>query len=246
MAMLELDSQVQYVKGIGPMRAEALAGKSIATLEDLLYYLPFRYEDRSNPRRITDLRAGEMATLIAEVRTSILLRTRRMPIFEMTVGEVGDDAPPTFGKPRASIKCLWFNAAYLKDRFHPGDVLALYGKVEDDKRGRGLQIMQPQIEVLQEAGAEKVDPKESLETGKIVPIYEAIGKMTSRWLRRAVRTGLEVLNPEVPEVLPSGVRKRNGLIDRKDAFWRVHWPDPDERHGEVAGVAKPGTPASDL
>jgi ATP-dependent DNA helicase RecG len=228
MAMLELDSQVQYVKGIGPVRAEALAGKNISTLEDLLYYLPFRYEDRSNPRRIEDLRAGEMATLIAEVRTSVLLRTRRMPIFEMTVGEVGDSAPPAFGKPRTSIKCMWFNAAYLKDRFQAGDILALYGKVEKDKRGRGLQIMQPQIEVLQEAGEEKADPKESLETGRIVPIYEAIGKLTSRWFRRAVRTGLEVLNPEIAEVLPAAVRQRNGLIDRKDAFWKVHWPDPDE------------------
>ena len=58
MAMLELDSPVQYVKGIGPARAEALAGKGIATLEDLLYYLPFRYEDRTNPRHITDLTRG--------------------------------------------------------------------------------------------------------------------------------------------------------------------------------------------
>src|SRR5579883_3181514 len=233
MAMLELDSQVQYVKGIGPARAEALAGKGIATLEDLLYYLPFRYEDRSNPRRIADLRPGEMATLIAEVRTSILLRTRKMPIFEMTVGEVGDKTPPAFGKPRASIKCLWFNATYLKDRFHPGDVLALYGKVEEAKRGHGLQIMQPQIEVLQEAGEENNDPKESLETGKIVPIYEAIGKMTSRWFRRAVRTGLEVLNPEVSEVIPTAVRDRNFLIGRKEAFWKVHWPDPDEPMGKL-------------
>ena len=119
---------------------------------------------------------------------------------------------PRSGSRAHSIKCLWFNAAYLEDRFNPGDVLALYGKVEDDQRGRGLKIMQPQIEVLREAGAEKVDPKESLETGRIVPIYEAVGKMNARWFRRAVRTGLEVLNPEVPEVLPSAVRKRNGLI----------------------------------
>ncbi|HUN90302.1 MAG TPA: hypothetical protein VMU28_15990, partial [Terriglobales bacterium] len=116
--MLQLDSPVQYVKGIGPKRAEALAGKGIQTLEDLIYYLPFRYEDRSNPRKIADLMPGEMATLICEVRGSALLRTRRMPIFEMTVGDIGDTAPPAFGKRvRNTIKCTWFNARYMEGRF---------------------------------------------------------------------------------------------------------------------------------
>ena len=79
--MLELSTQVQYVKGIGPRLAEVLATKGISTVEDLLYYLPFRYEDRVNPRRIGELREGEMASVIAEVRTSALYRTRRLHVF---------------------------------------------------------------------------------------------------------------------------------------------------------------------
>jgi len=75
--MLELSTPVQYVKGIGPRVAEVLAAKGISTVEDLLYYLPFRYEDRLNPRGIGELRPGEMATVIAEVRGSGLFRTRR-------------------------------------------------------------------------------------------------------------------------------------------------------------------------
>ncbi|HXZ79712.1 MAG TPA: ATP-dependent DNA helicase RecG [Terriglobales bacterium] len=231
--MLELDSQVQYVKGVGPARAVALAAKGITTVEDLLYYLPFRYEDRSNPRRIADLRPGEMATLVAEVRTSALFRTRRMPIFEMTVGELGDHRPPEFGKsPPATIKCMWFNATYLKDRFKPGQVLALYGKVEEDKRHPGrLQLMQPQIEVLSEDPEENEEAlPESLEIGRIVPIYEGMGKgmLTSRGLRRVIRSALESVNPELPETIPEPVRKRMGLIPRMQAFWRAHWPEPDE------------------
>ncbi|PYV68081.1 MAG: ATP-dependent DNA helicase RecG, partial [Acidobacteria bacterium] len=85
--MLEPSTAVQYVKGIGPRIAEILAAKSIHTVDDLLHYLPFRYEDRVNPRGISELRAGEMATVIAEVRTSGLFRTRRMPIFQMTAGQ---------------------------------------------------------------------------------------------------------------------------------------------------------------
>src|SRR5512142_175282 len=85
--MLELDTPVQYVKGIGPRLAEVLAAKGITTVEDLLYYLPFRYEDRLNPRRIAELQPGEMASVIAEVRTSALFRTKKMPLFELTVGD---------------------------------------------------------------------------------------------------------------------------------------------------------------
>src|SRR5215813_5235021 len=128
--MLELSTPVQYVKGIGPRLGEVLAGKGIHTVDDLVHYLPFRYEDRLNPRGIAELRAGEMASVIAEVRTSGLFRTKRMPIFQMTAGQ-----------GRARLKCLWFHGAYLQGRFQPGQLVALYGKVEDD-RGE-LQIIQP-------------------------------------------------------------------------------------------------------
>src|SRR5579863_8600442 len=135
--MLEPSTAVQYVKGIGPGLAEILAGKGIHTVDDLLHYLPFRYEDRLNPRGIEELRPGEMATVIAEVRTSGLFRTRRMPIFQMTAGQ-----------GRAKLKCIWFNAGYLRDRFKPGQLVALYGKVEQDHYGGELQLTQPQFEIL--------------------------------------------------------------------------------------------------
>src|SRR5690348_3923936 len=137
--MLELSTPVQYVKGIGPRIAEVLATKGILTVDDLLHYLPFRYEDRLNPRGIAELRAGEMATVIAEVRNSGLFRTRSMPIFQMTAGQ-----------GRARLKCLWFRGTYLQDKFKPGQVVALYGKVEAGRNGE-LEIIQPQFEILGEA-----------------------------------------------------------------------------------------------
>src|SRR5579872_2070654 len=161
--MLELSTPVQYVKGVGPRIAEVLAGKGIHTVGELLHYLPFRYEDRLNPRGIAELRAGEMATVVGEVRNSGLFRTRRMPIFQLTVGQ-----------GRSRLRCLWFNATYLQDKFQPGQMIALYGKVEEDQRTRELQIIQPQYEMLGE-GDDAADKKaaESLEIGRIVPIYEA-------------------------------------------------------------------------
>ena len=222
--MLELSTSVQYVKGIGPRLAEVLDAKDVRTVDDLLHYLPFRYEDRVNPRGIAELRAGEMATVIAEVRTSGLFRTRRMPIFQMTAGQ-----------GRARLKCIWFNASYLRDRFKPGQMVALYGKVEEDMYSRELQLTQPQFEILSDAGDEgSSDATErkvaaSLEIGRIVPIYEAAGqgRLTSRWFRRIIRTALENL-PELPEPIPKAVRERLGLISPRDAFWRVHWPDVGE------------------
>src|SRR5438132_3223909 len=119
--MLEPSTPVQYVKGVGPRIAEVLAAKGIQTVDDLLHYLPFRYEDRLNPRGIAELRAGEMATVIAEVRNSGLFRTRKMPIFQLTVGQ-----------GRSRLKCLWFHGTYLQDKFKAGEMIALYGKVEQD------------------------------------------------------------------------------------------------------------------
>ncbi|HXE91825.1 MAG TPA: ATP-dependent DNA helicase RecG [Terriglobales bacterium] len=214
--MLELHTPVQYVRGVGPKVAALLAEKGITTVEDLLYYLPFRYEDRLNPRAIAQLRPGEMATVIGEVRTSGLFRTRRMPIFQMTVAQ-GRDA----------LQCIWFNAAYLRGKFQPGKRVALYGKVEAAFQGRGrLQLVQPQFEVLDSEGEDPAAA--SLEVGRIVPIYEsaARGKLTSRWFRRVIHGVLENLAAEIPDGVPPAMRDALKLLPRREAFWRVHWPEP--------------------
>jgi ATP-dependent DNA helicase RecG len=217
--MLEPSTPVQYVKGIGPRLADILAAKGIHTVDDLLHYLPFRYEDRVNPRTIAELRAGEMATVVAEVRTSGLFRTRKMPIFQMTAGQ-----------GRTRLRCMWFNGTYLKDKFQPGQMVALYGRVEE--KGGELQLMQPQFEILGEAEGEAADQKAaaSLEIGRIVPIYETAGqgRLTSRWFRKIIHAALERLPSELPEGIPSAIRKRLNLVPPREALWRVHWPDEGE------------------
>ncbi len=225
MPPLDLRAQVQFVKGIGPRLAEALAEKGIHTVGDLLLYLPFRYEDRVNPRGIADLRPGEMAAVVAEVRNSGLFQTKRMPIFQLIVG------PP--GLPRPKLKCIWFHGGYLRDQFKPGQIVALYGKVEADRDSQ-LQLVQPQFEILSDGadaeGKESGDANTALEVGRIVPIYESAmqGRLSSRWFRKILRIALENLPPELPDAVPAAVRSRMGLIPFVEAIWKVHWPDPGE------------------
>jgi ATP-dependent DNA helicase RecG len=262
--MLELNTPVQYVKGIGPRLAEVVATKGIATVEDLLYYLPFRYEDRLNPRRIGELRAGEMASVIAEVRTSALFRTKRMPMFELTVGDpvtsVGHPGnPELFGAgARAMLKCVWFNGTYLKDRFQPGQLVALYGKVEPSKRGRErLQLINPQFEILDDGDAPDSTPSrakaardgdpassrisQSTEIGRIVPIYESAGsgKVTSRWFRRVIHGALENLTPDIVDAIPGAVQRRMGLMPRREALRMAHWPEESARLEELMAARTP-------
>jgi ATP-dependent DNA helicase RecG len=233
--MLELTTPVQYVKGIGPRLAEMLAAKGIHTVDELLHYLPFRYEDRLNPKGISELQPGEMASVIAEVRTSGLFRTRRMPIFQMTAGQ-----------GRARLKCIWFNATYLRDKFKPGQMVALYGKVEEDSHSDALQLIQPQFEILGDSGEDgSTDAAEqraadqraadSLEIGRIVPIYESAGqgRLTSRWFRRIIRTALDNLTPDIPDLIPESVRLHLSLVSPREALWTVHWPEPGESFDDL-------------
>jgi ATP-dependent DNA helicase RecG len=230
--MLELTTPVQYVKGIGPRLAEILATKGIATVGDLLNYLPFRYEDRLNPRGIAELRAGEMATVIGEVRNSGLFRTRKMPIFQLTVGQ-----------GRSKLRCLWFNATYLQDKFKPGQLIALYGKVEQDSRSGELQIMQPQVEMLGDGPGDAADDKAaaSLEVGRIVPIYESAGQghISARWFRRIIRKALDDLTPELAETIPAAVRERLALVSPREALWKVHWPEAGESFEDLQSSRTP-------
>jgi ATP-dependent DNA helicase RecG len=223
-----LDTPIQFVKGVGPRVAEKLKEKNILIVEDLLYHLPFRYEDRLNPRSLNELVPGEMASVIAEVRGTALLRTKRMPIFEMTVGQ----GP-------ASMKCMWFHGTYLKDKFQPGQMLALYGKVEPSRsRAGAFKMIQPQIEVL--PGPDEPEAT-LLEVGRIVPVYESLGgaQLSSRWLRRVLYRLLADLGDTVPETLPAEFCERMELPSRLVALRDAHFPPPGTALSQLQAASTP-------
>jgi ATP-dependent DNA helicase RecG len=217
-----------YVRGVGPHTAELLVPKGIQTAEDLLYHLPFRYEDRQNPRSLDELKPGETASVIAEVRNSALVRTRRAPIFELAVGQ-----------GRHVLKCIWFNGTYLNGKFHAGQTVALYGKVEPSRSTSNLKMIQPQFELLPDAS----DDAETrlLEVGRITPVYESLGgaRLASRWQRKTIFNLLESIRGQVPECLPREMLQRLGLPARETALHAVHFPPEGTPFTQLQGSSTP-------
>ena len=226
--MTALDTPITYVRGVGPRIAEMIAPKGILTAEDLLYHLPFRYEDRQNPRSLDELVPGETASVIAEVRGSALLRTRKAPIFELTIGQ-----------GRLAMKCIWFNGSYLEGKFHAGQTVAVYGKVEPSRSTSNLKMIQPQFELLPDAS----DDAETrlLEVGRITPVYESLGgaRLASRWQRKTIFHLLEGLRGAVPECLPRLMLERLSLPGRETALREAHFPPEGTPFAQLQSAASP-------
>jgi len=237
--VLELSTPIKFVKRVGERVAEALSRRGVETVEDLLYHLPFRYEDRLNPLPISGLTAGAMASVIGEVRGTVLLKTRSMPLFEMTVGQ-----------GLSTVKCMWFHGEYLRDKFRVGQMVALYGRVEASRSSAGkFKMIQPQFEILPTKDGPEAEFVR-LEMGRIVPVYEFLGgttawgaKLTSRWLRRVLWGIFEELEQQtgaVSETLPPALLQRLKLPGRMEALRSIHFPEAGTPMTELMSAATPG------
>ncbi len=192
-----------------------LESKGLLTVEDLLAYAPFRYEDRSNVKTIAQLAPGEMATVVAEAHSSKLsgFKRKNLGLFEAVFTDAS----------RGKLTCKWFHGGYLADRFTAGHKFALFGKVELDSYTGEIQIMHPEFEPL--SGDEDGDA--ALHTGRVVPIYEAAGKITTRVFRVLINRILEELEP-IGDPFPPPILQRLKLPDRWTATKNLHFPSQDE------------------
>ena len=225
--MIPLDTSLQFLKGVGPRRAADLQRVGLHTVEDLLYRFPVRYEDRGSFETIASLRPGAAASIAGEVVSCGIRPTRRprFKIFEMLVRD-----------RTGSLRAVFFNQPFLGDVFHAHQRVILYGKLE--LTSHGLQLQNPQYEILkqesdEEPGAVPEADEETLHTGRIVPVYEKTGTLTTKMQRAIVHRALVQLPSEVADPLPAEVRARRQLIDRRQALLDVHFPPA-------------GTPVSDL
>jgi ATP-dependent DNA helicase RecG len=207
-----LQTPLQYLKGVGPRRAADLQRVGLVTIEDLLYRFPIRYEDRGSFQTIASLRPGAAASIVGEVVSCGVRPTRRprFKIFEMLLRD-----------RTGALRAVWFNQPFLSDVFHPHQRVILFGKLE--LSSHGLQLQNPQYEILKSDEASEGED-ETLHTGRIVPVYEKTGTLTTKMQRVLVFHALEQLPPELPDPLPAEVRARQQLIDRRRALADVHFP----------------------
>jgi ATP-dependent DNA helicase RecG len=206
-----LETPLQFLKGVGPRRAADLAHAGLATLEDLLYRFPIRYEDRSRLQPIASLKPGQHAAVAGRI-LSCGLRSTRRPGFKIFEALVSD--------PSGTLRLTWLNQPYLRDVFAAGQRVVLYGAVEMRGAG-GLQITNPQYEILDD------EEGETIHTGRIVPVYEKTGSVTPKVQRRLVFDALQKLPADLPDQLAEPVRIRLDYPSRYAALVAMHFPPGD-------------------
>jgi ATP-dependent DNA helicase RecG len=214
-----LASPLQYLKGVGPRRAADLERAGLHTVEDLLYRFPIRYEDRGTFQTIAALRPGVSASISGEVVSCGVRPTRRpgFRIFELLVRD-----------RTGSLRATFFNQPFLADVFHPHQRVILFGKLEITSHG--LQLQNPQFEILRSetahTDAEPTDAPEdeTLHTGRIVPVYEKTGTLTTKMQRALVHGALAQVAASIPDPIPPATRARQQLVDRRTALADVHFP----------------------
>ncbi len=219
MSSNDLLSPVQYVKGIGPRRARLLDRLGIKTVRDALFYLPYRYEDRSSIKKIAHLRPEEINTVTGKVlKADVIIPNPRRPklkIFELTVSDGS-----------GLLRAKWFNQTYLKKIFKPGQEVVLYGSVKYNYWGTGFEIINPEYEILDENDNEPNPSAHGIHTGRIVPIYRSTEGLSQKQLRNIMYSVINSSVSAISDPMPSDIIKEHNLADLQESISNVHFPSP--------------------
>ena len=209
---------VQYLKGVGPWRAEVLARLEIHTIRDLLYHFPRDYQDRSRIKSINEVAFNEATTIKGQIKSVRVIPTRnrwgrrRGGILEAVVS---DDT--------GTIAATWFNMAFLRDRFKPGNEVLLFGKIH---MHRYLQIINPEFEFPGRDDDNETDKTpDPLASGRIVPMYSLTEGIKQNYLRRLIRQTLDDFAPRLEEPLPEQLLKPRKLVPVHRAIEDAHFPE---------------------
>ncbi len=209
-SLISEDTPVQYVKGVGPARARLLDKLGMSTLGHMLFFFPWRYEDRKNLKTIRDLAPGSQETTAGRVVSSSVITTprKRMKIFELVLAD-----------ETGQMKCRWFNQAYLKKFFSKDQKVILSGTVKGNPySGFGLEMDNPDFELI---GHED----RLVHTSRIVPVYKATEGLSVKQLRTLMFNTVETYASLVSEYLPRDIMKRHNLSPLPWAVREVHFPE---------------------
>ena len=204
---IHLNTEIQYLKGVGPKRGKFLNSIGIGHVKDLLRNFPRKYLDRTNIKPINKIKINEKVVIIGRIESSGVKKLKRGKYFQLTViDETG------------FINCIWFHGiSWIVDKFNIGDSIAIYGKIEFYK---GYRIIHPEFDILD--GSD--DP---LNTGTIIPIYSTTNSLKqvsldSRGIRRLIHKALS--NIDIEDHFNPKFLKDEGLYDYSKALYEVHHP----------------------
>lgn len=204
---------VQYVKGIGPQRAKLLSRLNIKTARDALYYLPYRYEDRRNIKKIHGLYYGLTETAVGKILVMDVIKLPRtnFKIFELVISD-----------GTGLLKGKWFNQPFMKRYFKVGQEVILSGLVKQDPYWRaGLVIDNPEYEFVAE------DADNLIHTSRIVPVYNTTAGMSVRVLRNTIFNILNASIDLVKDPVPEEILSKYKFKDLKESIRNCHFPETD-------------------
>lgn len=211
-----MSTPLQALKGIGPKLAERLAKKGLATVEDLLYFLPIRYEDRSRMKMIRELTPGANEVTSGEVLASGEVYYGRRRVFEMAVGDSG-----------GILKVKWFHfRPSMKSRFKNGQKVIVFGQVS--LFGGLKEMIHPDIELLDETAAHDV-PSEG-----IVPVYSQVENFHQKTIRAIVTGAVEKYSSSALGGVPLSICSKHKMLPLPEAIKSVHLPEQSAQKGKAA------------
>ncbi|HTZ39590.1 MAG TPA: ATP-dependent DNA helicase RecG [Syntrophales bacterium] len=210
-AIGKLTLQAQFVKGVGPKVGQLLARKGLKTVEDLLYFLPRKYEDRRFVKPIAQVEVGKKETVIGDVVRAEIHPYKKRKVFEVVLRDES-----------STLKAKWFKGsfAYLRNTFKPGLRVILTGDVRLYQFE--LEMIHPDYEVFDEGEDRQLHFK------RIVPIYSETEGLGQKHLRRILLRAVEDYARYIPGPIPREICERQGLMDIIEAVRRVHFPDPGD------------------
>ena len=224
-----LQTPLQFLKGVGPRKAADLRKAGLHVLEDLLYRFPLRYEDRSRLQPIISVRPGQTVAVAGEVLQCHLQHTRRSN-FRLFTALVQDAS--------GQVQVVWPNQAFLKDVIRPHQHVVLFGRAELWGT-RGLQLTDPEFEVVDTEAPGQGEGSPSLHTGRIVPVYERIGTVSGNAQRRLVWQALQLLPADLYDPVPADLRQQQQWPDRAAALRAAHFPDTSVPVDDLNAFATP-------
>jgi ATP-dependent DNA helicase RecG len=206
-----LDAPVIRLPGVGPAFAQKLAKLDVETVRDLLYLLPFRYNDLSQLRTIDRLKVGEEVTVIGTV-------------WEVRSRDIGNDrkvVTARVGDGTGELQVTWFNP-WIEKQLRVGQAYSFGGKIESYRSS--LTMRSPEFEPLDRG---------MLSTGRLSPVYPLTEGLSVRWLRGVIKQVLDEWGDELPDPLPADLRENYDLMTLPRAISQIHFPD---NHDQLAAA----------